>query len=131
MKTFLVLMMVRLLIAPATAQESVELRPILRAKVEPPTTIVGQKTTLTLDVLAPNYMTKPPELPDFQIRNAVTRTGSTVNLSEQVNGTTYAGVRYEFLIYPQEQGSYSLPAQNVTVSYAADPPASREAIIGM
>jgi hypothetical protein len=121
--------MVCLLLAPAAAQESTMLRPILRAKVDPPTTTVGQKTTLTLDVLAPNYMTKPLVLPDFQIRNAATRAGSTVNLSEQLNGTTYAGVRYEFLIYPQEPGSYSLPVQNITVTYAADPPASREAIV--
>lgn len=129
MKTSLVLVVVCLLIAPATAQESVELRPILRAKVDPPRTIVGQKTTLTLDVLAPNYMTKPPEVPDFQFRNAVTRAGSTVNLVEQMNGMTFAGVRYEFLIYPQEPGSYSFPAQNITIAYAIDPPASREGIV--
>ena len=62
--------------------------------------MVGQQVTLTIEILAPNYMTKPPELPDFQIRNAVTRAGSTVNTSEQINGTTYAGVQVEFLIYP-------------------------------
>jgi len=129
MRATLAFILLCLSLTQAVAQESAALQPILRANVAPPSVTVGQKTTLMLDVLAPNYMTRPPVTPEFQISNAVTRAGSTVNLTEQVNGTTYAGVRYEFLIYPQEPGSYSLPAQNVTVTYAAEPPASREAVL--
>ena len=70
--------------------------------IDPPRVVVGQPTTLRIDVLAPNYTTSPPELPGFQVRNAVTRQLQSVNLSEQRNGTSYAGVRFEFAIYPQE-----------------------------
>jgi len=101
--------------------------PILRASVNPPATVVGQKVTLVIDVLAPNYMTKPPVLPDFQIRNAVTRNGATINLSEQVNGVTFAGVRFEFSIYPQEPGNFAVSGQTVTITYAVNPPQTREA----
>jgi hypothetical protein len=107
---------------PASAAE-----PILRVTVDPPRVIVGQSTVLQVDVLAPNYMTKPPVAPDFQLRNAVTRAGSTINMSEQHDGTTYAGVRFEFLIYPQEPGSYAVDGQKVSITYAAEPPATREA----
>ncbi|MBX9841234.1 MAG: BatD family protein, partial [Xanthobacteraceae bacterium] len=100
--------------------------PIVRVSLDPPNTVVGQKTTLAVDVLAPNYMTKPPVLPDFQLRNAVTRAGSTINMSEQRDGITYAGVRFEFLIYPQEPGAYAISGQSVAITYAAEPPATRE-----
>ena len=39
----------------------------LKVTIDPPRIAVGQRTTLRIDVLAPNYMTSPPELPDFQI----------------------------------------------------------------
>jgi hypothetical protein len=108
------------------AQQASAPEPILQVAVDPPRVVVGQKTTLRIDVLAPNYMTSPPELPGFQIRNAVTRKLQDVNLSDQRNGTSYAGVRFEFAIYPQEAGSYAIADQKVKVKYAAEPPAMRE-----
>ena len=111
------------------AQDAAAPEPVLRTKLDPPTTVVGQQVTLTIDILAPNYMTKPPELPDFQLHNAITRQGSTVNQSEQRNGTTFAGVRVEFLIYPQEPGRYAVPPQEITITYAAAPPETRKAVV--
>ena len=91
-------------IAPcgAWAQQAPAPEPVLQVTIDPPRVVVGQRTTLRIDVLAPNYMTSPPELPGFQVRNAVTRQLQSVNLSEQRNGASYAGVRFEFAIYPQE-----------------------------
>jgi oxygen tolerance protein BatD len=105
--------------------------PILQVTIDPPRVVVGQRATLRVDVLAPNYMTAPPELPAFQVRNAVTRQLQSVNRSEALNGTTYAGVRFEFAIYPQEPGSYAVANQTVTVRYAAEPPATREATMAL
>ena len=99
--------------------------------IDPPRVVVGQRTTLRIDVLAPNYMTSPPELPGFQVRNAVTRQLQSVNLSEQRNGTSYAGVRFEFAIYPQEPGSFAISDQKVKVKYAAEPPAVREELLSL
>jgi hypothetical protein len=110
----------------AWAQQANVPEPILQMTVDPQRVVVGQKTTLRIDVLAPNYMTSPPELPGFQVRNAVTRKLQDVNLSEQRSGATYAGVRFEFAIYPQEAGSYAIADQKVKVKYAAEPPAVRE-----
>jgi hypothetical protein len=111
---------------PASAPE-----PILQVTVDPERVVVGQRTTLRIDVLAPNYMTSPPELPGFQVRNAVTRPLQNVNLSDQRNGVSYAGVRFEFAIYPQEAGSYAVSDQKVKVKYAAEPPAVREQEIAL
>lgn len=110
----------------AWAQQASAPEPILQVTVDPERVVVGQKTTLRIDVLAPNYMTSPPELPGFQVRNAVTRPLQNVNLSEQRNGASYAGVRFEFAIHPQEAGSYAVSDQKVKVRYAAEPPAVRE-----
>jgi hypothetical protein len=103
--------------------------PMLRTTLEPAKVIVGQPATLVVEVLAPNYMTRPPVLPDFQIRNAVTRAGSTVNMSDRQGDVNYAGIRYEFLIYPQEAGRYSVVDQSITVTYASDPPNTREVVL--
>jgi hypothetical protein len=127
MRCGLAFLLLCLAMPAAGAQQAAPPEPLLRVSLDPPKTIVGQKTTLTIDVLAPNYMTRPPVMPDFQLRNAVTRAGSTINMSEQHDGTTYAGVRFEFLIYPQEPGSYAADGQKVSITYAAEPPATRDA----
>ena len=103
--------------------------PILRATLDPPRVVVGQPVMLRIDVLAPNYLTAPPAFPDFQVRNAVTRDLGSVNMSESHDGTTYAGVRREFAIHPQEPGSYVIADQRIVVAYAADPPRSQEATL--
>jgi len=115
----------------AWAQQAGTPEPILQVTVDPERVVVGQRTTLRIDVLAPNYMTSPPELPGFQVRNAVTRKLQDVNLSDQRNGTSYAGVRFEFAIYPQEAGSYAVSDQKIRVKYAAEPPAVREEEIAL
>ena len=122
-------LMLALPAAPANgiAQQVAGLEPILRATIDPPRVVVGQQATLRVDVLAPNYMTSPPIVPDFELRNAVTRKLPDLNLTEQHGAMTYAGVRFEFAIYPQEPGSYAIADQEVAVRYAAEPPATRQA----
>jgi hypothetical protein len=105
--------------------------PTVTVTLDPPRIMVGQKATLVVTVLAPNYMPAAPVLPDFQVRNAVTRALGAVNQTETRDGVTFAGVRYEFAIYPQEVGSYALPEQQVTVTYAADPPNARKVDIAL
>lgn len=105
--------------------------PIVRTTIEPARIVVGQRVTLRIEVLAPNYMTAPAELPPLQIRNAVTRQLQSVNLSEPHGETTYAGVRFEFAVYPQEPGSYALDGQSITIHYAAEPPKSQTATLAL
>ncbi|MET4793825.1 hypothetical protein ABIF64_006003 [Bradyrhizobium japonicum] len=113
------------------AQQSMALEPIVQVTIDPSRVVVGQKATLSVLVLAPNYMTSPPELPDFQVRNAVTRQLQSVNTSEQRDGLPYAGVRFEYAISPQEPGSYAVAGQSVRIKYAAEPPATREVAVAL
>jgi hypothetical protein len=120
------------LAAPAVmAQPTTTPEPILRATLDPSRAVVGQPVMLHIDLLAPNYMTAPPVLPELQLRNAVTRDLGSINMSEQHDGITYAGVRHEFAIHPQEPGSYAIADQKITVTYAAAPPASRETTLAL
>jgi hypothetical protein len=105
--------------------------PTATVTLDPPRVMVGQKTTLVVTVLAPNYMPAPPVIPDFQVRNAVTRSLGAVNQTETRDGVTFAGIRYEFAIYPQEAGNYALASQPVTVTYAVDPPNTRKVDIAL
>lgn len=126
MRALLTFLPLCLQMATATAQPATPLEPIVRATVDPVQVVVGQQTTLHVEVLAPNYLTKPPVLPDFQMHNSVTLQPSARNASEQQGGTTFAGVVFEFPIFPQEPGFYALSGETVTITYAADPPNARE-----
>ena len=90
------------------AQQNPTLEPVISASIDPTRVVVGQKATLVVTVLAPNYMPAPPVLPDFQVRNAVTRSLGAINQTETRDGNAYAGIRYEFAIFPQEEGSFAI-----------------------
>ncbi len=128
---FAIALLLALMATPGAVQQAAGHEPILRATIDPPRVVVGQKTTLRLELLVPNYMTAPPAVPSFQIRNAVTRQLQNLNLSEQHDGITYAGVRFEFAIYPQEPGSYAVADRKITVKFAAEPPQTREAMLSV
>lgn len=121
-----------LLLQPhAFAQQPVTPEPIVQVTVDPPRVVVGQPVTLRILVLAPNYMTSPPELPGFQVRNAVTRQLQSVNTSDQRDGVSYAGVQYEYAVSPQEPGTYAVSDQTVGIKYAAVPPATRALTVAL
>ncbi|MGY4404021.1 BatD family protein [Bradyrhizobium sp. USDA 3315] len=124
-------LMLGLLVPCATLAQQSTPAPILRVTLDPSRVVVGQAATLRIEVLAPNYMTAPPELPDFQVRNAVTRQLRSANESEERDGLTYAGVRFEYAIHAQEPGSYAISGQAITIKYAAEPPATREATLAL
>ena len=115
----------------AHAQQTAAPEPLLKISIDPPRVVVGQGAVLRIEVLAPNYMTSPPDLPAFQVRNAVTRQLQSVNINDQRGGVSYAGVSLEFAVYPQEPGSYAIADQKLSVKYAAEPPATREAVLAV
>ena len=125
MRSLLAAIVLSFAVPPAMSQTAAP-QPVVRSTLKPARVVVGQPATLVVEVLAPNYMTKPPAMPDFQIRNAITRTGPTQNMPDQQGDVSYAGIRYEFLIYPQEAGIYALSAQTITVTFADNPPHTRQ-----
>lgn len=108
------------------AQDAAAPEPFLRAALAPERVTVGQMTVLTMDVLVPNFFATPPVVPDFQIRNAVTRTLDRTNFAEQKGGVTLAGIRYRFGLYPQQAGHYEVAGGTIKVSYADVPPNHRD-----
>ena len=58
--------------ASLRAQSPATPEPLVRLSMVRRQVVVGQRATLKLEVLAPNYMTAPPMVPDLQMRNAAT-----------------------------------------------------------
>lgn len=108
------------------AQDTAAPEPFLRATLAPERVTVGQMAVLTLDVLVPNFFATPPVVPDFQIRNAITRTLDRTNFAEQKGGMTLAGIRYRFGLYPQQAGHYEVAGGTIKASYADVPPNHRD-----
>ena len=115
----------------ARAQQVGDPAPVVQVTIDRPRVVVGQRATMRVVILAPNYLTAPPELPSFQLRNAVTRQLPSINTSEERDGMTYAGVRFELAIYPQEPGDFVVPDQKAHIHYAAEPPKTRVVEIGL
>jgi len=103
--------------------------PIVRAHLEPANgIIVGQPVRLVVEVFVPNYFTGSPDLPDFDLENAIVVLPQErpQNKNERINGTTYAGIAQTYTIYPQQPGGFRLPPAQIAVSYASAPPQKAE-----
>jgi hypothetical protein len=108
--------------------------PIVRAKIEPAKgIIVGQPVHLTVEILVPNYFTGSPDLPEFELENAIVvlPQDRPQNTNAQIDGKTYAGISQTYTIYPQQPGDFCLPPAPITVPYASTPPKTTLAHIAL
>ncbi len=116
-----------LLVAAAPLQARGEDQPLVRARVEPRVVMVGAPATLTVDVLVPTWMTAAPQFPEIEIRDAVVifleRDGH--NLSERLDGESWAGLRREYRIYPIRPQPFTISGFEVVITYAIDARPSR------
>jgi hypothetical protein len=100
-------------------------RPFVRAHLEPANEVtVGQPVHLAVTVLVPNFFTGAVDLPEFELENAIVilPQDRPQHSNEQVGGVTYAGITQTYTIYPQQPGKFRLPAAQITVPYAENPP---------
>jgi hypothetical protein len=107
-------------------------QPIVRANLQPAEQIlVGQPVRLIVEVLVPNYFTASPVFPEFELENAIVMLPQETpqNFSEQVAGTSYAGIRTTYRLYPEQLGQFLLPPAQITVTYADVPPHSAQATL--
>jgi hypothetical protein len=98
--------------------------PQVRVRIEPAGPIyVGQSLRVDVTVLVPNFFMSSPQFPLFDLPGAVvTMPGEgAVNVSETINGITYAGIQRTYVIVPQRQGTFVLPPVQITFQYAAVP----------
>lgn len=117
-----VLVLLLFLFAAATGLQAAE--PIIRVEIltQPPI-VPGQQVQIQVDVLAPNFFLSPPKFPLFDLPNAVVTLPDerAVNLTETINGESYAGVRRDYIVTPQIAGDFILPPASITFTYAAVP----------
>ena len=106
---------------PATAQNNVK----VTVKLEEPEAIVGQPVTLRVTILVPTWMTKGADFPNIEVPGVMVRlperSGGPV--SETIDGETWSGVQRGYRIYPLEAGTFDIPDQSLTITYA-DPGSS-------
>ena len=94
--------------------------PLLRVAPLPARVLVGQPLAVDIEVLVPGWLTAPLELPA-----SVAADGATIrladgshNLSERVDGQTYAGVRRRYELLPGRAGDLTVPSIAVTVRWS-------------
>ena len=88
---------------------------IVRTAISPESDVwVGQQVRLQLDLLALDAWAESSRLPHFEVDGAyLLRVESQgARLSETLEGRSYSGQRYEWLLYPQRAGKIRIsPAQ--------------------
>jgi hypothetical protein len=104
----------------ATSNVPAHDRPVLRVTLDESETIPGQPLTLSMTVLAPTFMPKPPVWPGLEAPNLLVRVpprggGPT---SERIGGQTWSGVSRLWRITPMVPGDFSIPPQTVLVTWA-------------
>lgn len=98
--------------------------PLLRVEiVTKPPIVSGQQVQIQVDVLAPNFFLSSPKFPLFDLPNAIVTLPDerAVNLTETINGESYAGIRRSYIVTPQTAGDFTLPPAGITFTYAAVP----------
>ena len=91
---------------------------VVRSSVEPADSVlVGQRVQLKVDVLARDVWANLPGAIRFEVPGGIVvePPNTSVRLSEQIDGATFIGQRYEWWIYPQRQGLLEIPAQQLSV----------------
>ena len=98
---------------------------IVRTKAEPSSPWVGQKVTLTIDVLARDGWATIKAFPLLDVQGAYLHRYESqgTRLNEDINGASYTGQRYEVLLFAQTAGELtinSFPIEVSTKTWGAD-----------
>lgn len=115
--------MVTALLLALSALPAIAAEPFARSAIEKTDTIVpGQQLRLTVDVFAPGFFTSPPDLPLFEMEDALVTLPEqrAQNLVETIDGVQYAGIRRQYAIVPERAGPFSIPPISINFAYSAD-----------
>jgi len=104
------------------AHAGAQAQPVVRATLSPAAVTVGEPVTLNVDVFVPSYFLGAPRFPQLEVKDAVVvfQQQGGANLNETIAGTSYAGQRRIYLIYPERAGAFDVPGFDVKVIYAVD-----------
>jgi len=77
--------------------------------------VVGGLLELQVDVLTDTWLTSPPVLPDLKLDGAsvMPPAGQADHFNQTLDGHSYSGMRYRYLISPNVVGEFELPALSV------------------
>lgn len=92
-----------------------------RTKVDPASGAwVGQAVNLDVEVLTTTWFRGVNDFPTVRIPGCVVVVPRTSggNFSERIDGETVSGVRRRYLVYPQRDGRFEVPALDVTATVA-------------
>jgi len=98
---------------PVLAAEDV----ILRTAVSPEDVWVGQKVVLHVDVLAKDGWAQLRKVTDADVNGAylIRLESQGTRLSETIDGGSYTGQRYDFMLFAQRNGKITVPSIPVDV----------------
>ena len=90
---------------------------ILRAAVSPREAWVGQKVVLHVDILAKDGWAQLTKVADTSVDGAYLIRLETqgTRLGETIEGDSYSGQRYEFMVFAQRDGKLTVPSVPVDV----------------
>jgi hypothetical protein len=102
--------------------------PVLEVTFEETEAIPGQPLSLRLTLLVPTFLPHPPVWPSPEAPNLLVRLPerSTNPTSARVGDETWSGVTRNYRISPMVPGDFTIPPQEVIVTYAD--PDSNEAV---
>lgn len=117
MKTLLLLLLLAVLPARAAMD-------ITRELDAPAHVVPGQPVTIAVTFWTDSWFNPPPEWPEFTLKNGALMTTPLPNqlLSRQKNGISWSGVRLERQVIAWDQGELRLPATEITLVSAGQPP---------
>jgi hypothetical protein len=108
------LMLVCCLLSGAAWADEPELR--VQTHLDPSdSVVVGATLQLQLDVLVDTWFTRAPQLPDLTLPGAVVTPpgGEAQHLTQTLDGKTFFGLRYTYLITPNVAQGFDIPELSV------------------
>jgi hypothetical protein len=104
---------------PALAQTAPEPQVTVTLAPDGPV-IAGTPVEVTATLLVPTWMPRPPDWPDLQIADAITRLPerATRPVTQRVGDESWSGLARTWEIVPQRPADFDLGAPPVTVTYA-------------
>ncbi|HKE96094.1 MAG TPA: hypothetical protein VKB34_17430, partial [Povalibacter sp.] len=102
-----------LLISGAAAAQSVQ----VRTRLDPAAgVVVGQPVKLYVDVLTDSFFIAQPELPALDIPGVIIKLSDErpEHLNEQINGTSWYGIRFTYVMTPIAATAFDIPRFAVT-----------------
>ncbi|MFH5776623.1 hypothetical protein ACHFJ0_20460 [Paracoccus sp. NGMCC 1.201697] len=119
-RILLAMLLLTFLAPSAFAQDAAD-APQVEVTLDPTDGVtVGTPVRITLSVLTPNYLVQPPDWPDMQIADAITRTPANAArpASRRIGGQTWTVVSRIYEITAQRAADYALEPHQITLTYA-------------